>query len=216
MGIKRLLRKKLKKAGLGKRLKAFKKGPRKDAPPKIKKWIRRNNHHHIRSIVVCRKPIQSTVKKMLNVISIGNFSKGLKELPYEDVFHLYLYINVGGKWKKIEKNEVVVVLDDEPDDAEECVRIEINKGLTLQQLFDNSEYYQESKFWNYHPKRNNCQTFASSILIGNGLIESGDETHKFVKQDAFAIYKSSPKFLGKLSKMITDLAGTVDRVKEGG
>ena len=100
--------------------------PRKTAPPKIKKWIEKNKNKNIKKILVCRKPIQGVVKKVLDIVSLGKFSKSLKGLHYEDIFHLYLYITIGGRTWRIEKNEVVTVVEDNRDQKEVCADIDLS------------------------------------------------------------------------------------------
>ena len=78
----------------------------------------------------------------------------------------------------------------------------------------NGENYQKN-FWNYNPKKNNCQDFAASLLVGNGLIRVNDNVYKFIKQDAKKIFKNNPEILLKIAKTSTKLAGMIDIIVQG-
>ena len=187
--------------------------PRTNAPPKIRKWIEENRSRLINKIVVCRKPVQSAVKSLLDIISFGKFSKSLKGLHYDNIFHLYIYITLGKTTWRIEKNEVVTLVEDNRDIDEDCIDITINKRIKLGMFMKKGELYQKD-FWSYDPKSNNCQDFAFSLMIGNNLItHSGQIT--FIKQDAEAIFKNNPEYLAKIGKTFTDIAGIFDVLKEG-
>jgi len=185
--------------------------PRKTAPPKIKKWIKKNKNKFISRLVVCRKPLQEGVKKVLNFLSLGKFNKSLSKLNYDDVFHLYLYITIGNKTWRIEKNEVVTVVEDNKDKGEDCITIKMfGKRKRLGEFMANGEKHQKA-FWSYHPKSNNCQDFVTSLLAGNGL----NKEQGFIKQDAEAIFKNNPKYLSKFAIAITDVAGAFDFILNG-
>lgn len=80
-------------------------------PPDVRRWLEKYGEEKITHIAVCRKPVQSYIRTALNIISLGKFNKNLKLLNYDDIFHLYLYITVGGKQFLIEKNQVVQFME---------------------------------------------------------------------------------------------------------
>ncbi len=188
--------------------------PRTTAPPKIKKWIKKNENEIIENIVVCRKPVNKAVQKLINIITLGKYDKSLKGLHYDDVFHLYLYITINGQSWRIEKNEVVSLMKDNRFTGEECIDLN-EKKHKLGNFMKAGEKYQKD-FWSYDARKNNCQDFASSLLLGNKIIRKNSHTHKFIKQDAEAIFKNNPSYLDKFGKVVTDLAGIFDIIKAGG
>jgi hypothetical protein len=210
--------------------------PRKKAPPKIRKWIKKNGDKKIQKISVCRKPVQRAIKKVLDIISFGKFSKSLKGLHYDDIFHLYIYITIDGTSYRIEKNEVVTIKKDNRVMKEDCIDISLMKSsksgiqftwdgenineelkkrkIRLNKFMKKGEKYQ-SNFWGYNAKGNNCQNFVESLLVSNKLIKIGDKQHKFIKQDSEAIFKKNPKYLAKFGKTVTDIAAVFDILKSG-
>jgi hypothetical protein len=208
--------------------------PRKKAPPKIRKWVKMNGDKMIQKISVCRKPVQKAIQKILDIITLGKFSKSLKGLHYDDIFHLYIYITIDGTSWRIEKNEVVTLKKDNRVMKENCLDISLMKSsksgiqfssnaenqelkkrkIRLNKFMKKGENYQ-SNFWGYNAKGNNCQTFCESLLVSNKLIKIGDKQHKFIKQDSEAIFEKNPKYLDKFGKTLTDIAAVFDIFKEG-
>ena len=190
--------------------------PRNNAPPKIRKWIKNNSNRQIKKIVVCRKPINAVFRKLSNIITLGKFDKSLKGLHYDDLFHLYLYITLGNTTWRIEKNEVVTVEIDNRDIKEDCMDINMERRrIKLGDFMKKGEKHQGKDFWSYNSVNNNCQNFAVSLLVGNGLIKTNDQIFKFIKQDSEEVFRRNPKFLAKVGLVFTDLAGIFDLIKEG-
>ena len=208
--------------------------PRRAAPPNIRKWLKINGDKKIRKIVVCRKPVAKAIKKILNIVSLGKFSKSLKGLHYEDIFHLYIYITIDETSYRIEKNAVVSLVKDNQTIKEDCIDISLMKSsksgmqfssnvgneefkkrkIRLNKFVERGEKHQKN-FWSYSPSNNNCQNFVESLLIGNRLIKKNDRQHKFIKQDSKAIFKKNPKYLAKFGKTLTDIAAVFDIFKKG-
>ena len=190
--------------------------PRKSAPPKIKKWINRFKNKKIQRLIVCRKPVQSAVKNVLDIVSFGKFSKSLKGLRYEDIFHLYIYITIENKTWRIEKNEVVTVVKDDRDIHEDCMNVNLfQRRIKLKDFIEKGKSFQKRNFWSYNAKGNNCQNFAESLMVGNRLIKKEDKIHVFIKQDSEAIFRNNPRYLAKFGKTMTDIAGVFDIIKSG-
>ena len=218
---------------------------RKNAPPKVRTWIETNSHKFISKITVCRKPIQSAIRNVANIITLGKFNKNLKGLNYDDIFHLYLYITIGNITYRIEKNEVVDLKIDRPNTGEDCREIDLRGTIVEEEEvkpsfevflktgkqtkitkvvmriritlkeFMNNGEKYQNEFWSYNSKGNNCQNFAESLLLGNKLIPPFGETHRFIKQDSIAIFKGNPAWLEKFGNIATDLAGLFSLIKEG-
>jgi len=209
--------------------------PRKTAPPKVRRWIEANRNKFISKIVICRKPIRAQIRKVANIITLGKFDKSLKSMKYEDIFHLYLFITLGNKTYRIEKNEIVDLKQSRPTGADDCMKIDlrgkifdeepvfskttpmamnaISRILTLGEFMDNGEKYQ-NQFWSYNANGNNCQNFAESLLLGSNLIRQYGNIHKFIKQDSEEIFRRNPKFVAKLGKVATDIAGIFRMINE--
>ena len=187
--------------------------PRSGPPPKLKKWIKKNENEIIENIVVCRHVVNGAIKHLLNIITLGKFNKSLKGLHYDDLFHLYIYITINGQTWRIEKNEVVSLKLDNRQSKEDCIDLDERK-IKLGDFMKIGEKYQKD-FWNYNARSNNCQDFAVSLLVGNKIIKKNSRVYKFIKQDAEEIFRRNPEYLTEFGKTITDIAGIFDLIKNG-
>ena len=151
--------------------------PRKGAPPKIKKWIEENKNKNIGKIVVCRKPVQGAIKGVLNFVSKGKFNKSLKGLRYEDIFHLYLYITVGNKTWRIEKNAVVELTVDNRSIKENCMEIDLS-GKTIKEKVRRKPKYQHGLFFANPIRTETKTTYVPAKWIKLGVFMKEGEKYQ--------------------------------------
>jgi hypothetical protein len=118
-----------------------------------------------------------------------------------------------------EKNEVVKLKEEgwnSGDGAKadtERIGVHVKGGVTLGMLFENAfKKYGEERITRYDSRNNNCQQFVSDLLTASHMMT--DDVHKFVMQNAEAIYNGLG-ILGAVNKGITDVAATVDHVING-
>ncbi len=82
----------------------------KSRPRSVDKFLKKYPDVKVREFIVCRKPIQSEVAKVLNLMTKGNLDKVKEKYNYDDIFHLYGFLILdNGKKFYIEKNEIVVM-----------------------------------------------------------------------------------------------------------
>ena len=48
----------------------------------------------IKSIMVCRSPVQQAVQEAMNVVSLGAFKKRLSRQSYDNIYHLFALITL--------------------------------------------------------------------------------------------------------------------------
>jgi hypothetical protein len=199
------------------------KGAREGATLRFKEYLHSDTGESpITGLYVARKPIISGVKAVLNGLSLGGFSRTQKKLDYDQVYHSFLIvITADGKVSRIERNHVVEQFDVKPDDdswRSEAYAIPLpsDRVLTVRQLIETASK-DDSSFWHYDARGNNCQRLVLDVIRDNGL-ETGitDERTKEViePQDAKALVDS----LGVLSGVplaTTDLASRLDRLRYG-
>ena len=81
-------------------------------PGVVDRLIKQYGDKKVVQIIILRKPVNSGVQKLLNVITLGGYNKAKKEMNYDEVYHLYLNIILdNGKTIGIEKNQRVGVSD---------------------------------------------------------------------------------------------------------
>ena len=84
-------------------------------------------------------------------------------------------------------------------------------GLTTKVILAGTQQLMGSKFKSYSSKDNNCQHFILALLQSNNL--SSPENVLFTKQATQHLFTPA---LRKLTNTITDVAGKVNIIREGG
>lgn len=195
------------------RVKGFIKGRREEAPPAIRNLLTAHGNAIINRLRICRVPIDKTIDKVLNIISVGKWAQNKKKYSYDDLFHLYAYINLSdGYMFRIEKNHVVVVQKvKEYDLRGECMEVfSGDSEITLNMFIGKAQQQQGTNFWLYDPVKYNCQQFISSLLNASGLMTP--ELNEFINQCAECVLQSTPAYI---ARFVTDLVGRADILLHG-
>ena len=66
---------------------------RNDYSPKVKRILKEVGDLPITEMYILRTPISKVLRFLMNVVSLGQFEKKLKETPYDDLFLLALLIS---------------------------------------------------------------------------------------------------------------------------
>ena len=179
----------------------------KDAPKEIKNLLEKHGSARITKIQVCREPVQKAVTSILNALSLGKFNKNKEKLGYDQVFHLYMYMQLSDGYSfRIEKNEVVKLTKSNGSKEGECQPVYLNSTskVTLGELFDKS-IKKHKDFWLYSAYSNNCQKFIYDLLNDSGL--SNPALNKFIKQDADKLFENLPEYTKTVADISTNTAG---------
>ena len=117
------------------------------APPQVREFQRNHGDLPILSFTICKSPIKKTFDTILNIVSFGTWASAKAKYSYDDLFHLYMVVElVGGIIARIEKNQVIImtsVPDFKPPDKTLCLTIEdynqkigygILKRITINQM----------------------------------------------------------------------------------
>lgn len=179
-------------------------------PPNVRKLINDHGKSTIKSIMVCRNPIESGLKSLINVISGNALEKAQQRLNYDNIYHLFLNITLDDGYAfTIERNQSVNIgqsttkYEDKRDvnmgDSKIDLATFISKGA------------KSPNFWNYSTT-NNCQLFCKTLLQSNGLYTK--ELNDFIMQDVDELFKESP-LAQKIADGITNIAGRVDSLLNG-
>jgi len=170
---------------------------------------------------IYRKPIDSVLEKVLNLISLGKFKKGMIESEYDKMFHLGLFAIIGNEKGQfvnilIQKNAVIEISKTSFNISSygENIPIVINKPLTVNQLLEKGQKELGDKYFKYDAFTNNCQMFIKALLSGSNLYN--DKLNNFVYQSLDIILKNLPNSTPKIAKMITNLGGLTDKLLGNG
>lgn len=173
-------------------------------------------------IQINRTPIYNSINRALNLISLGKWNKTRSEFNYDTLFHLSMTLTVQTKTGEyrpvlIEKNQQVSILDrPKMYDTTEIETINMkNSSLTVNELLQNTiNHIGKQHFFTYDAFSFNCQDFIKNILISNNLYT--DKLDKFVYQKLTNLIDNLPSYVPITSRIITDLASWIDRLRGAG
>lgn len=181
-------------------------------PPKVRAFLDKHGEDVVYNLKAHRKPIQNSVKELLNYVSFGSLKNAVNSLGYDKLFHLSLIIN--DKYY-VEKNDVINTgyTSDKLFDGE-IINIPLNgKSYTIRQMLDNTAIQMGNNYGSYNAKNNNCQVFLDSILKANGYGNNTSST--FINQDTVELFEKMPSYVEKISNIATSGAARFNRLIQG-
>lgn len=183
--------------------------------PKYHNNLKKFGDEVITKLQVVRRPIDKLTNFLMNIISLGQFSKGMKESGFDSMFHLAVIINDKYNLEKISN----LTLDDKGKSIiksnSEVMDVPLNnKNYTIQQALDNTlKVMGTHNFYNYNAYHQNCQDMIINFLKANGY--GNQEVYNFVKQDMGNIIKETPELSQKIVNIITRIGGEVGKIMPG-
>jgi len=184
-------------------------------PKAIKDYLDKFGNEEIDSFTVCRIPLDTKTKFLTAVLTQGEFEKRSKALPYDDIYHLFMIINLkNGKRVLTERNQRVLLEDASPSTLQKipagALNIKVNKKLTLNELINNATGL-NSKIYRYDAISANCQDYLSTLFKGSNLMTP--IINKYVNQDVSSLLNTTQK---TISTATTDIASLVGNIFSGG
>ena len=165
----------------------------------------------ILKIGIGRVALSKTTLFLLNVVSLGELNRKLKDSTYDKLFHLFMIIETSRGQFLLEKNEVISLSKKKIPPKSEIINITIPNGLTLNSILEKTKQIMRQDFFTYSGRDNNCQFFIYNILKSNHIITQ--ENEKFVLQDTQQLFNGNPTFRKRLNT-ITDTGAIVNRVAD--
>jgi hypothetical protein len=112
-------------------------------PPSVKEYLRKYGDELISKAVIVRNPVQKLLTGAMNAVSLGSFSKKFGRLPYDDLFHLQLWVTTPSGVFGIEKNEVITMtFNPKPAKNAEFQEVAVPSDLTMNKMMVGSEKIQ--------------------------------------------------------------------------
>ena len=183
-------------------------------PKQVDDMLKKFGNNTVVEFNVCRSPIDSITRVLLNTITLGNFSKEQKKYNYDEVYHLFAILKLdNGIYLKTERNQRVVLRTATINDLNKAKdKINIKTNIKLNDLFENAIKVDGPDIWRYGAMNNNCQKFITSLLKHSNYFNSSLD--KFVNQDVSNLLKSNVS--NQIAKKTTDIASLVENVVKGG
>ena len=183
--------------------------------PTITKLLQNYGDIEIKMITIIRKPIQSYIKNILNILSLGQLKENMKYLNYDKIFHLFMIIKLKTDENiLIEKNERInILLTKDIFNQFENKKIVVN-DLTINKMFSNTlKNITVDNFFIYKSHSYNCQNFLINLLKYNNLLNN--ELNDFILQDVEKLFYKM-NYIKPISDFITNLGARFDIIKQGG
>lgn len=182
-------------------------------PGSAQKVFNKYKDETIKTIYICRQPIQGVLKKIANWITGGEYQKKIESLGYTDAFHLYSVVEfTSGDCIVLEKNQRINMKSTSGPPTGDCITIKASG--TLGQLFEAGlKSMGDHDFFQYSADNNNCQKFLNELLKANGYGSAA--TTKFIMQDAKSIFDTFTKGQKAAIQGATDLGGKIEQVVTG-
>lgn len=191
-------------------------GVRKDKfPPQERKWIEENGSKIIEKITLFRRPVNSAVDKVFDMLMLGKWSSMKSRYGFDVFFHLGMVCEYdNGKSVLIDKTGTLNIKESGiPSDAE-TLELPIRTRFSFNHMFNGAvRIMGEDRFYRYDAFKSNCQMFVMSLLQAVGM--ASREAKEFVYQDIEELVKEIPKYAQKLSNVVTDIAGVADVASRG-
>ena len=179
-----------------------------------KATIKKYGNLPINKLTVVREPINKYVSKALNVITLGAWQKAVATYGYDNIYHLYLLIDLvspsgGGKITTLvlEKNETprcYLQPKGKRQPNTESIPVEIQAKSTLFTFLQKGIASMGNSFWVYSSFQNNCQDFLIRVLSANDVLTPNVAT--FIKQNSQAILSHLPSYTKNIADTLTDTA----------
>ena len=164
----------------------------------------------IKSIKVCRSPVQQAVQEAMNLVSLGAFKKRLSRQSYDEIYHLFALITLeDGTVLTLDKQAILTLKVGNKNYQDS---INVSQPFTnLNQMLDKTKAGMGDNFFTYNAKSNNCQVFLYKFLESNG--KAMPQLRDFIMQDVNSLFDDN---LEKYSKFVTDLGSKVATLQYGG
>jgi hypothetical protein len=196
-------------------------GKRQDYPPRVRELLKRIGDRPITSARLRRDPIQAPLNTALNLITLGKWEQAKRKYAYDKLFHLGLEVTVDVSTSNeasgnyvLEKNEVINIAPAKPsNDKTETLPVNLNGGITINQLLEGAKALQGGAFFNYTAVTNKCQDFIIAVLRGSGLATPSNTS--WVKQPVSELVTELPSYTSKIANIATDLGAYANVVLEG-
>jgi len=181
-----------------------------NATQRMKNFMRDHGEEEITSIKLGRQPIESAIASVMELISLGEFSKSQEKRGYDAFFHLYLILN--DKYV-LEKNQNVNYKAYTPNDKEEIYDVSLSglKGKTINEFIKNGQDFMgENKYWQgYNPLVNNCQKWVESNLQANDV--DSKTAQDFYYQDTEDLIQAIDPNVQDFLEETTDVASGLEK-----
>lgn len=180
---------------------------------RTKEMLKEYGQGKVTKAIIYRKPIDAYIPVVLNLVSLGKWNEAVKKVGYDKFFHLSLIVEVKGEMLNVEKLDVVSITKGVPQGkgVESFIVPLEGKNFTLLEMLETArQAVGDRAFFEYDSFENNCQSFVSYLLKGQGLY--GEEEKGFTYQPIKSIVDEMPDYVKKFQRGLTDISATINKI----
>jgi hypothetical protein len=182
-------------------------GRRAGISPSVDDFLRRHGDENITQFTISR-----TVPNPLLTGAIGIISPSFRRKTQDTkLYHLHVLIRTTKTSFSLEKNARITIGNYQKRNGSEDMSVSIPSGLTLNKMLDRTRSLMGGRFLSYSARDNNCGHFVLGLLRANNLSTSANTL--FVEQITDNLFTGQ---LRRITNTITDIAGGVDKIIQGG
>ena len=182
-------------------------GRRGGISPSVDAFLRIHGDENITQFTISRTPLSSLLTGTLGVAS-PSFRRKTQDTT---LYHLQVLIRTSKTSLNLEKNSRISIGRYNVRQGSENIQVSIPNGLTLNTLLNQTRSLMGGLFLPYSARDNNCSHFVLGMLRANNLATPANVL--FTEQATQNLF--TPQ-LRKITNTITDIAGGVDRIIQGG
>jgi hypothetical protein len=199
-------------------------------PASVRSILERYGEYDVIGVELYKKPINSYMDQLLNLLSLGQFNVNKQKLDVDKMYHLWMEVKLYDSQSQrfiskplvIEKNQTVNISTIEDAGYEqlyedsEHIRAPDPSMMSLNQFVENGIQVlidNGLKPFNYDGQNNNCQIFVNAMLVGNGI--DTPELDKFVLQDTNYIVGNLSSFTKDIMRGAIDAAQAFNILSKG-
>jgi hypothetical protein len=175
--------------------------------PSVDRFLNEHGNEPISQLVISRNIIDPIITGTLNILS----PRKKKNNNNNPLYHLKPLIKTDRTSLSLEKNERITISRSQMNKGAENMNVNITNGLSLNILLDRTKQLMGGKFLTYSARDDNCQSLILAMLQSNNL--STPQNVLFTKQSTQELFTQQ---LRKITNTITDIAGKVDILRQGG
>lgn len=161
-------------------------------PPKAQATLEKVGNQTILEMTIYRTPLNDAFTKLGNLLTSNKLQERMKQLKYDDLFHLYMIIKTTtGQNILLEKNEIINIslkIPKATNKTEMLQVLDIPPALSIDTFVENGRIHLgDRKFYIYDAFTQNCQYFINGLLEGNSM--GNEQIYNFVRQDIKFLFK---------------------------
>lgn len=193
---------------------------RNDYPPAERSLIDRYGDKKIIAICIYREKLDSKINSLVNLISLGQFSRIKEKYGYDELYHLMMVLTLEGDIPiLLEKNEVINI-HEYPNIKPTYEKFELflpqNWDTNFKKFLQNTQDYMGNDYFTYDAINNNCQRFIKSAILANPpLQQQNPQAIKFIEQDITGLQRDLSPTTKSLFRATTDLASRLNVLARG-